>query len=58
MKIPSYNESFDATQYGYSCIQQNSPTSANPLDAVARLLGEIWDLFQPAPPIPQDEDCA
>ncbi|KAH6916593.1 carotenoid ester lipase [Coprinopsis sp. MPI-PUGE-AT-0042] len=56
-KINSYNESFDATQYGFSCIQQNAPTSANPLEPVALLLSEIRDLFQPAPPIPQDEDC-
>lgn len=60
VNISSYNQSFDATEYGYTCINQNSTSSNNLFGAVASLAGDIGRLLDrnnsSASP-PQDEDC-
>ncbi|KAH6874982.1 carotenoid ester lipase [Coprinopsis sp. MPI-PUGE-AT-0042] len=60
VNITSYNQSFDATQYGYTCINQNSSSSTNPFGAAASLfsdLQEIFDQNSTSVDIPEDEDC-
>lgn len=56
LNITSYNQSFDATQYGFTCIAQNSTPSSDFVRNVGNLIGFlVGDDNQPK--TPQSEDC-
>ncbi|EAU92417.2 carotenoid ester lipase [Coprinopsis cinerea okayama7 len=55
VNISSYNQSFDASSYGYTCINQNSSSSTSLVSVVASIAGDI--IGDDDPTTPQSEDC-
>ncbi|KAF5332574.1 hypothetical protein D9611_005208 [Ephemerocybe angulata] len=56
VNITSYNQSFDATNYGFTCIAQNSTPSSDFVKAVGNLASFFFG-DDNTPKTPQSEDC-
>jgi hypothetical protein len=56
VNISSYNQSFDATQYGLTCVAQNSTASSNLVKTAGKIIGYIFG-DDDEPKTPQSEDC-
>ncbi|TEB38537.1 carotenoid ester lipase [Coprinellus micaceus] len=56
VNISSYNQSFDATQYGFTCVAQNSTASSNLVKTAGKIIGYLFG-DDDEPKTPQSEDC-
>ncbi|KAJ3506803.1 hypothetical protein NMY22_g17130 [Coprinellus aureogranulatus] len=56
VNVTLYNQSFDATHYGFTCVAQNSTPSSHFVETIGRIAGYIFG-DDDTPKTPQSEDC-